>query len=147
MHPHFKYSNTYSKLHPVVAGYTRDNFNFLSGPTMITYITTDNESYKMADILSLPLQQVVANPICPFQLRPTHSNAIAMSLSGSEMMGKGKSAAARLLYACMSLIQLWYESTGSQDRTMHLTLRLANSGSSDASVPSSVVQTGENTDG
>ena len=42
----------------------------------------------------------------------------------------------------MSLIQLLWDSTGSQDRAIHFTLRLVNSGMSEATVPSSVVQTG-----
>ena len=70
-----------------------------------------------------------------------------MSLFGSEIIGMGKSAAARFLYACMSLIQLWCESMESQDRAMHLMLRLAKSGTSDANTPSSVVHTGEKSAG
>ena len=58
------------------------------------------------------------------------------------MMGYGKLSGGNLLYACMSLIQLLCDSTGSQDRAMHLMLRLANSGISAATAPNSVVQTG-----
>ena len=67
---------------------------------------------------------------------------MAISRLGSEMIGYGKLSGDRLLYACMSLIQPWCDSTGSQDRAIHLTLRLVNSGISDATVPSSVVHTG-----
>ena len=70
-------------------------------------------------------------------------SCIAISLRESEIIGYGKSLPDdRLLYACISLIQPWCDSTGSQDRAMHLTLRLENSGISDAIVPSSVVHTG-----
>ena len=69
-------------------------------------------------------------------------SCMAISLLGSEMIGYGKLAGDRLLYACISLIQPWCDSTGSQDRAIHLTLRLENSGISDATVPSSVVHTG-----
>lgn len=69
-------------------------------------------------------------------------SCIAISLWGSEMIGKGKSSDGRLLYACISLIQLWCESTASQDKAIHLILRFVNSGIRDATAPNSVVHTG-----
>ena len=146
MCPDFKYSNTYSKLRPVVPGYKRENLSFLSGPTILTYTAKHNEYYKMVHILLTPLPGSGKFKLS-LSFGSNISNLIATSLNSSSMMGKGKSSAARFLYACMSLIQLSSESTGSQDRMTHLTLRLVNSGTSDTSVPSSVAHTGEKADG
>lgn len=95
----------------------------------------------MVEILLTALA-VSGKPALSFSSGSNMPSCIAMSLFGSEMMGKGKLSAGNLLYACISFIQLLCESTGSQERAMHFTLRLENSGTSDATAPSSVVHTG-----
>ena len=122
-------------------------FEFLIWPYNENLHSKNKEkSCKIIDIL-LTAPALSGKLVLSFSFGSTIPNVIVISLFGSEIIGMGKSAAARLLYACMSLIQLWCESMESQDRAMHLMLRLAKSGTSDANTPSSVVHTGEKSAG